>query len=112
MRPETAIESEDTIAMKQLAIDILNEHGYHENLRRVYSRKKEHYSHYARNQCCNLLDEIGIGLTAFSSLRDRYILNTASFEEYYQKIESGKLPLNRGLVRSPEEQIRWAIILP
>ncbi len=112
MRPETAIEADDCIAMKQLAIDILNEHGYHENLRRVYSRKREHYSHYARNQCCNLLDEIGLGLTAFSSLRDRYILNTASFEEYYQKIESGQLPLNRGLVRSPEEQIRWAIILP
>src|SRR6202044_3785034 len=44
--------------------------------------------------------------------RDRYSLNTANFEEYYKKIENGQLPLNRGLVRSPEEQIRWAIILP
>ena len=112
MRPENAIEVEDTIAMKQLAIDILNDHGYHENLRRVFSRKREHVSHYARNQCCYLLDEMGLGLTAFSSLRDRYSLNTANFEEYYKKIENGQLPLNRGLVRSPEEQIRWAIILP
>jgi oxygen-independent coproporphyrinogen-3 oxidase len=112
MRPENAIEVEETISMKQLAIDILNEHGYHENLRRVYSKKREHYSHYARNQCCNLLDEIGLGLTAFSSMRDRYGLNTANFQEYYEKIENGRLPLNRGLVRSPEEQIRWAIILP
>jgi oxygen-independent coproporphyrinogen-3 oxidase len=112
MRPDTAIEAEDTIAMKQLAIDILNENGYHENLRRVFSKKREHYSHYARNQCCNLLDEMGLGLTAFSSLRDRYSLNTANFEEYYKCIEAGRLPLNRGLVRSPEEQIRWSIILP
>lgn len=112
MRPDTAVDVEDTIAMKQLAIDILNEHGYHENLRRVFSKKREHYSHYARNQCCNLLDEMGLGLTAFSSLRDRYGLNTANFEEYYRNIENGRLPLNRGLVRSPEEQIRWAIILP
>jgi oxygen-independent coproporphyrinogen-3 oxidase len=112
MRPERAIDPEETLAMKQLAIDILNEHGYHENLRRVFTRKREHYSHYARNQCCNLLDEIGLGLTAFSSLRDRYVLNTADFKEYYTKIENGRLPLNRGLRRSPEEQIRWAIILP
>jgi oxygen-independent coproporphyrinogen-3 oxidase len=112
MRPETAVEAEDSIAMKQLAIDILNEHGYHENLRRVFSRKREHYSHYARNQCCNLLDEMGLGLTAFSSLRDRYQLNTANFEDYYRSIENGRLPVNRGLVRSPEEQVRWSIILP
>jgi oxygen-independent coproporphyrinogen-3 oxidase len=112
MRPDTAVEAEDSIAMKQLAIDILNEHGYHENLRRVFSRKREHYSHYARNQCCNLLDEMGLGLTAFSSLRDRYQLNTANFEEYYRSIENGQLPVNRGLVRSPEEQVRWSIILP
>lgn len=112
MRPERAITPDDSLAMKQIAIDILNEHGYHENLRRVFSKKREHYSHYARNQCCNLLDEIGVGLTAFSSMRDRYQLNTANFDEYYKNIENGRLPLNRGLVRNPEEQIRWAIILP
>jgi len=112
MRPERHIAAEESLAMKQIAIDILNEHGYHENLRRVFSKKREHYSHYARNQCCNLLDEVGFGLTAFSSLRDRYQLNTADFNEYYKSIENGRLPLNRGLVRSHEEQIRWAIILP
>lgn len=112
LRPETAVEVEETLAMKQLAIDILNDAGYHETIRRVYARDPEKFSHYARNQACNLLDEIGIGLTAFSSLRDRYILNTANFEEYYQKIDQGLLPLNRGLRRTTEEQMRWAIILP
>jgi oxygen-independent coproporphyrinogen-3 oxidase len=112
MRPESAIDQEETLAMKQLAIDILEEAGYHESLRRVYARDPEHYSHYARNQCCNLFDEIGLGLTAFSSLRDRYGLNTADWDEYYGKIEAGQLPINRGLVRAPEEQLRWAIILP
>ena len=98
--------------MKQIAIEILNRNGYHENIRRVFTRHKKYYSHYAWNQCCNLYDEIGLGLTAFSSLRDRFGLNTQYFEEYYDSIDNGRLPLNRGVVRSQDEQMRWAIILP
>ncbi len=103
---------EETMTMKQMAIDILAEHGFYENLRRVFSKKKKHYSHYAYNQCCNLYDQIGLGQTAFSSLRNRFGLNTQYFEEYYSLIEKGKLPLNRGYVRDKESQIRWAIVLP
>ena len=110
--PEQCPGLEDSLVMKQLAVDILAEHGYRENLRRVFTRERKHYSHYAYNQCCMLYDEVGFGLTAFSSLRDRFGLNTQYFDEYYRKIEEGRLPLSRGLVRSPEEQMRWAIILP
>ena len=59
-----------------------------------------------------LYDEVGFGLTAFSSLRDRFILNTQDFGEYYRAIEEGRLPLNRGLKRDLDQQIRWAIVLP
>jgi oxygen-independent coproporphyrinogen-3 oxidase len=110
--PETFPDAEEALMMKQLAIDVLAEHGYHENLRRVFSKERKHYSRYAHNQCCMLYDEIGFGLTAFSSLRDRFGLNTQYFPDYYAAIEAGRLPLNRGLVRSPEEQMRWAIVLP
>jgi oxygen-independent coproporphyrinogen-3 oxidase len=110
--PATIPSFPETMMMKQIAIDILDEHGFHENLRRVFSRKKEHYSHYAYNQCCMLYDQIGFGLTAFSSLRDRFGLNTQYFDEYYTSIEQGLLPLNRGYIRNAEEQVRWAIILP
>lgn len=103
---------EETMMMKQIAIDILADHGFHENLRRVYSKKKKHYSHYAYNQCCNLYDQIGFGQTAFSSLRNRFGLNTQYFDEYYSKIDKDKLPLNRGYIRDKDAQIRWAIILP
>jgi oxygen-independent coproporphyrinogen III oxidase len=103
---------EETIMMKQMAIDLLAERGFHENLRRVYTKKREHYSHYAHNQCCMLYDEVGFGLTAFSSLRNRFGLNTQNFDEYYDIVAQGKLPVNRGLVRGSDEQIRWAIILP
>lgn len=103
---------EETMIMKQAAIDILGKHGFHENLRRVYAKKKKHYSHYAYNQCCMLYDQIGFGITAFSSLRDRFGLNTQHFDEYYARIEKGRLPLNRGIVRNREMQVRWATVLP
>jgi oxygen-independent coproporphyrinogen-3 oxidase len=103
---------EEAIAMKRVAIDMLESEGYGEKIRRVWTKNKKFYSHYAWNQCCMLYDEIGFGLTAFSSLRDRYVLNTQFFDEYYAMIEAGNLPLNRGLVRSPDEQRRWSAVLP
>jgi len=103
---------EQTMIMKQIAIDILKENGWFENLRRVYTKDKKNISHYAYNQCCNLFDQVGFGLTGFSSYRDRFTINTQHFSEYYGAIDNGTLPVSRGIVRSPEQQLRWSIILP
>ncbi len=111
-RPEQFPSVPDTLVMKKTAMLILDANGYHENLTRVFSKERKDFSHYAADQCCNLFDQIGLGLTAFSSLRDRFGLNTQDFKEYYSLIKAGRLPLNRGLVRDREEQARWAIILP
>jgi oxygen-independent coproporphyrinogen-3 oxidase len=110
--PARVLGDEETLTMKKIAIDMLSVRNFTENIRRVFGRTRKIYSHYAWNQCCMLYDEIGFGLTAFSSLRNRFVLNTQYFDEYYASIEAGRLPLNRGLVRSEEEQKRWAIILP
>lgn len=110
--PQDFPPPEEAIRMKQIAISILNENGYTENLRRVFSKKREDYSHYADNQCCKLRDEIGFGLTAFSSLRDRFGLNTQNFKEYYDTVAKGRLPLNRGIVRTKDDQLRWSLVLP
>lgn len=106
------VDFKTTMMMKQIAKDILEMNGYHENLRRVYSKQKKIFSHYAYNQCCNLYDQVGFGLTAFSSFRDRFGLNTQHFEEYYNNIDQNQLPLNRGYIRNKEQQVRWSIILP
>ncbi|MGD9009068.1 MAG: coproporphyrinogen-III oxidase family protein [Desulfobacteraceae bacterium] len=111
-KPDTLPSAQETVLMKQIAIDLLAESGYRENLRRVFTQNKKYISKYAFNQCCNLLDEIGFGLSAFSSLHDRFILNTQYFDEYYKAINQGQMPFNRGLVRSTEDQLRWATILP
>ena len=103
---------EETMMQKAVAEEVLKRYGLKGNLRRVYSKNPYIYSHYAYNQCCAQLDQIGLGLTAFSSLRDRFFINTDSFDEYYEKTEAGLLALNRGYVRDKEQQIRWSIILP
>lgn len=101
-----------SLTMKSIAISYLSQHGYHENLRRVFSRTPQDFSRYADNQCCGLLDELGFGLTAFSSLHDRFGLNAMDLEKYYALIDKGKFPVDRGLVRSNDDQMRWAIVLP
>lgn len=110
--PMTVPNFEDTMSMKFAAVALMRDYGFTENLRRVYTKKKNNISLYAYNQCCNLYDQIGIGLTAFSSLRDRFTLNTQTFEEYYRLVDSGHLGINRGYIRDQEQQLRWSIILP
>lgn len=112
VKREEFLDLERTMVMKAYAIALLEKSGYHEHLARVYSKTAWDFSHYAHDQCCNLFDQPGFGLTAFSSLRDRYGLNTQDFEQYYSLINAGKLPLNRGLVRSADDQLRWAVELP
>lgn len=112
LHPKECPSPEDTIRMKQMVFDYLKEFGYSENLRRVFTKKKSDISLYAFNQCCMLRDQIAFGITGFSSLRDRFVLNTPNFSEYYNRIKEGKLPFNRGYIRNAEAQQRWAFILP
>ena len=110
--PERFADGEEAIRMKRAAHILLNEAGYHENLTRVFTKKPEFTSHYATDQCCKLMDCVGFGLSAFSSLRDRFSINTASMHDYFEMVGRGELPLNRGIVRSPEQQRRWSALLP
>lgn len=106
------ISVEDTIRMKQISDQILDDYGFKENLRRVFTRDKKNISLYAYNQCCRLKDEVGFGLSAFSSLNDRFMINTPDFEEYYRRTEEGLIAANRCLIRNKDQQMRWSIILP
>lgn len=111
-RPDELISVEDTIRMKEISNQILADYGYTENLRRVFTRDKRNLSIYAYNQCCRLRDQVGFGISAFSSLNDRFLINTPNFDEYYARVASGQLGVNRALVRNPLQQILWSIILP
>lgn len=111
-RKGVAVDTETVFRMKAAATEIMELAGYRETLRRVFSKDPAEFSLYADDQCCGLTDQIGLGLTAFSSLRDRFTLNTQDIEEYYKLIASGRLPVNRGLVRTKAAQAVWALVLP
>jgi len=110
--PERFPSANESIIQKQAAIELLASHGYHENLTRVFTKKPASISHYATDQCCQLLDCIGIGQSAFSSLHDRFSINTPDLGEWFDRVKSGRLPLNRGLVRTLDDDLRWHIELP
>ncbi|MBR1753985.1 radical SAM protein [bacterium] len=114
LHPDEFLTREDTLRMKQIAIDFLRENGYSENvnMRRVFTKKVKDYSLYAFHQCCNMKDQLAFGPSAYLSLNDRFLLNTSDFEKYYDCIEKGIMPVNRGLIRDSETQQRWAIIMP
>jgi oxygen-independent coproporphyrinogen-3 oxidase len=112
LHPERFPSSEEAIIQKRAAALLLNEHGYHENLTRVFTRKPENISHYATDQCCQLMDCIGFGQSAFSSLHDRFSINTPDLVEYFDRVNSGRMPLTRGLKRSLEDDLRWHLMLP
>ncbi len=103
---------ESTMLMKEVANVLFEEHGYGQTLTRVFAKNPDHLSHYARDQCCTLADQIGFGISAFSSLRDRFCIAPETLREYYRRLDQDKIPINRGLVRDADENRRWNVILP
>ncbi len=112
LRPDEFPPARDSLAMKETANSILEENGYKENLRRVFSKDPKDYSHYAADVFWRLKDQLGLGLRAYSTLRDRFVLGVKDFKDYYALINKGKPPVDRGLVRNPEDQLRWCLIQP
>jgi oxygen-independent coproporphyrinogen-3 oxidase len=55
-------------------------------------------------------DVFGIGVSAVSSIPSAFAQNSADLEEYMNKARSGQLPVHRGIIRSPEDQLRAAAI--
>lgn len=106
------VSVEDTIRMKEIAEQILADNGYNENIRRVFTKSKSDISIYAYNQCCRLKDCVGFGLSAFSSMHDRFMINTPLFDEYYRRTENHQIAANRCLIRTADQQTRWSVILP
>lgn len=106
------IHIDEILAMKAMAIKYFEETGYKEDLDRVYTKNKTIFSQYQHDQCYMLFDQIGFGTKAHSSLRDRFILNSNDYSHYFASIEENRLPINRGLVRSEDDALRFSFVLP
>lgn len=107
-------ETEAIRIMKYLGIAMSEQNGYHEYQTRCFTRSPRQMSHYLRDWCCNLTDVVGVGVSSWSNLRGVFALNTGddSLARYFALIDSGKVSVDRGKMRTPDDEIRRSFILP
>ncbi len=63
---------------------------------------------YATQADCDL---IGLGTTSISKVGDSYSQNVKTLEEYYAVIDSGHLPVFRGIALTADDKLRRAVIM-
>ncbi len=56
-------------------------------------------------------DVLGIGVSAISAIGDSYAQNSRDISDYYKKLDAGQLPIDRGVIKSTEDQIRAYVIM-
>jgi len=112
--PEKFPEPDDIQLMKYLGIMMSERHGYGEHQTRIFARKAEDISHYLRDWGCDLADVTGVGVSSWSNLRGVFSMNVgdANLENYYQLVRQGKVSVNRGKIRSADDERRRCFILP
>ena len=98
--------------MKELGVLISSQNGFTEVNRRVFSRAPKHgpFNNY---YYCRLYDMLGLGISSWSNLRDRFFVNAGeTLEKYYSHINNNELPVARGKIRTEDDEKRWALVLP
>ena len=63
---------------------------------------------YSTHVDCDL---IGLGVTAIGRVCDNYNQNVRNLEDYYEKIDAGQIPLERGIELEPDDLLRREIIV-
>lgn len=111
--PERFPELDDILVQKAVGLLGSVEAGYGEHLRRIFARFPRHVSYYLRDYGCRLDDVLGLGVSSWSKLGDRVLLNTgAGIPQYYAAVDAGRLPVDRALVGDRDSEKRRALILP
>ncbi len=108
--PEIFPGVDDIYVMKQLGSLVAGRGGMKETSRRLFTRSPEHRSHYLADHTDGLSDVIGFGASAWSNVQGRFYLNTGeSLARYAGHLSENTLPINRGKIRTPDDERRWAI---
>jgi oxygen-independent coproporphyrinogen-3 oxidase len=56
-------------------------------------------------------DQVGFGITAIGDLRGAFVQNVKKLVGYYEAIEAGRMPVERGYVLDEDDKIRRQVIL-
>ena len=113
-RPERFNPVDDVMLMKLLGKQISNELGYGEHIRRVFAKTENGISHYLRDWTSDLSDVVGVGVSSWSNLRGVFTQNIGdqSLDSYYALIDSGKVSVDRGKIRTQDDEARRSFLLP
>ena len=68
---------------------------------------QRNFQGYSTHAACDL---VGLGVSAIGSVGDCYVQNSPSTAVYEEALESGILPVKRGLVRTNDDKIRADVI--
>ncbi len=112
-QPELCPEADHTRLMKMLGILMSEQAGFHQHFIRIFSRSQDHITHFMWDYCCELLNVVGVGPSAWSNHHRRFTLNVGSNSQRYRDmVRQGQLPIERGLFRDRETEARRSLILP
>jgi oxygen-independent coproporphyrinogen-3 oxidase len=104
---------EQIYLMKQLGFVVSEQAGLKETSRRFFSKGPLHDSQYLQDHTDRLADVIGFGASSWSNVQGRFYLNTGeSLVAYTSLVNQGRLPINRGKLKTEDDQRRWALTLP
>ena len=108
--PEIFPGIDDIYVMKQLGSLVAAAAGMAERSRRLFTKGPGHASHYLRDHTDGLSDVVGFGASSWSNVQGRFYLDTGeSLSRYAEPLRGGRLPINRGKTRTPEDERRWAV---
>jgi oxygen-independent coproporphyrinogen-3 oxidase len=111
--PDTFPAVEEIYVMKQLGYEVARRGGLEESSRRLFSRGAAHGSRYLTDHTDGLCDVIGFGASSWSNVQGRFYLNTGeSLSRYASYLQEDALPINRGKIRTADDERRWAVAIP
>ena len=113
-KPEQFASADEILLMKMLGIVISTENGFEEHQARVFAKNEDAISHYLRDWTNELYDVAGVGVSAWSNLRGVFTLNVGdqNLQSYYDLIDQNKVAVNRGKLRSRDDELRRSFLLP
>jgi oxygen-independent coproporphyrinogen-3 oxidase len=113
-KPEIFHHADDVFLMKYIGKIVSEVHGFREYQRRIFSKQEDTSSHYLRDWFLKLYDIAGVGVSSWSSLRGVFSINVGDkdLENYYQYLDAGKVPINRGKALSFDDIARRSFMLP
>jgi len=55
-------------------------------------------------------DQVGVGVTSIGDVAGAYVANEKKLVRFERSVAEGRLPVDRGLLRTPEDELRRAVI--